>query len=221
MEEALGGDRPGERAVTGERLDPARTCLLLFDLLEGHVNRDDATRSRFRSVIANAEALLHAARVDDVMVAYAHADHRADRATSARTLRDTDNRLAPVRPDDAESHKPAITGGTDEARIVRELAPEPGDYLVPKHRWSAFHGTYLELALRTRGIDTIVLCGGSTDVGIASTAYAARDLDYNLVIASDACTSPEQDNHLQFMRRIFPRMARVRTTAQILAMLAG
>jgi nicotinamidase-related amidase len=207
--------------VSGERLDPARTCLLLFDLLEGHVNRDDETRSRFRPVIANAEALLHAARVDGLMVAYAHADHRADRATSARTLRDTDNRLVPVRADDSESHKPIITGGTPEARIVRELAPEPGEYLVPKHRWSAFHGTYLELALRTRGVDTIVLCGGSTDVGIASTAYAARDLDYNLVIASDACTSPEADNHLQFMRRIFPRMARVRTTAQILALLAG
>lgn len=206
--------------MSGERLEPARTCLLLFDLLEGHVNRDDATRSRFRPVIANAEALLHAARVDDVMVAFAHADHRADRATSARTLRDTDNRLAPLRADDAaERHMPLITGGTPEARIVRELAPEPGDFLVPKHRWSAFHGTYLELALRTRGVDTLILCGGSTDVGVASTAYAARDLDYNLVIASDACTSPEADNHAQFMRRIFPRMARVRTTAQILAML--
>ncbi|HUP31240.1 MAG TPA: cysteine hydrolase [Usitatibacter sp.] len=208
--------------MSEERLDPARTCLLLFDLLEGHVNRDDASRARFRPVIANAEALLHAARVDDVMVAYAHADHRADRATSARTLRDSDNRLAPLQAGDpAERHMPVITGGTPEARIVRELAPEPGDYMVPKHRWSAFHGTYLELALRTRGVDTIILCGGSTDVGVASTAYAARDLDYNLVVASDACTSPEQDNHAQFMRRIFPRMARVRTTAQILAMLPG
>lgn len=205
--------------MSEERLEPARTCLLLFDLLEGHVNRDDATRSRFRPVIANAEALLHAARVDDVMVAYAHADHRPDRATSARTLRDTDNRLAPLGPGDAAGPMPVITGGTPQARIVRELAPEPGDYLVPKHRWSAFHGTYLELALRTRGVDTIVLCGGSTDVGVASTAYAARDLDYHVVIASDACTSPEEDNHTQFMRRIFPRMARVRTTAQILAML--
>ncbi|HET7729234.1 MAG TPA: cysteine hydrolase [Usitatibacter sp.] len=205
--------------MSAERLDPASTCLLLFDLLEGHVNKDDRTRRRFRPVIANAEALLHAARVDGVMVAYAHADHRADRGTSARTLRDTDNRLAPIRADDPDSHKPVITGGTEEARIVRELAPEPGDYLVPKHRWSAFHGTYLDLALRTRRVDTLVLCGGSTDVGIASTAYAARDLDYNLVIASDACTSPEEDNHVQFMRRVFPRMARVRTTAQILAML--
>jgi ureidoacrylate peracid hydrolase len=56
---------------------------------------------------------------------------------------------------------------------------------------------------------------------VASTAYAARDLDYNLVVASDACTSPEEDNHEQFMRRIFPRMARVRTVDQIVRMLGG
>jgi len=44
---------------------------------------------------------------------------------------------------------------------------------------------------------------------------------YNLVIVSDACTSPEEDNHRQFMQRIFPRMARVRTAAQVPGMLAG
>jgi nicotinamidase-related amidase len=102
--------------------------------------------------------------------------------------------------------------------VLAELEPQASDYIVPKHRWSAFHGTYLDLALRARGADTVVLCGGSTDVGIAATAFAARDLDYNLVIVSDACTSPEEDNHVQFMRRVFPRMARVRTAAEVLRM---
>ena len=80
---------------------------------------------------------------------------------------------------------------------MNELAPTDSEYLIPKHRWSAFHGTYLDLAL---------------------WAFAARDFDYNLVISSDACTSPERDNHDQFMKRIFPRMARVRTTAAVVAM---
>lgn len=201
--------------MTPGRLVPARTCLLLFDLLEGHVNRDEPSRSRYRPVIANAAALLAAARAAGAMVAYAHADHRADLGTTARTLRDTDNRL---RPAGSESHRPAIFRGTPEARVVSELAPRDGDYLVPKHRWSAFHGTYFDLALRARGADTLVLCGGSTDVGIAATAFAARDFDYNLLIISDACTSPEQDNHAQFMQRIFPRMARVRTTDEVVQM---
>jgi ureidoacrylate peracid hydrolase len=203
--------------MTGERLDPARTALVLFDLLEGHVNRDAAAQARFAAVIANAAALLAAARKGGAMVAYAKADHRADRATSARTLRDTDNRLRPLEPGAPDG--PLLTGGTEETRVVEELTPRPEDFIVPKHRWSAFHGTYLDLALRTRRIDTLILVGGSTDVGIAATAFAARDLDYNLVIASDACTSPEQDNHDQLMRRVFPRMARVRTTAEVVAML--
>jgi len=205
--------------TVANKLDPVRTCVLVFDLLEGHVNKDAESRARFAPVIANARQLVAAARKRGAMIAYAHADHRADRATSARTLRDTDNRLRPIEPADPRRHEPLLTGGTPATRIVAELAPEEGDYLVPKHRWSAFHGTYLDLALRTRGADTIVLLGGSTDVGIAATAFAARDLDYNLVIVSDACTSPERDNHDQLMARVFPRMARVRTAAQVIDML--
>jgi len=200
-----------------ERLDAARTALLLFDLLKGHVDKDEAARARFAPVVANAAALLAAVRAAGAVVVYANADHRADRTTSARTLRDTDNRLRPLRP--GEPDLPLLTGGTEETRVVEELAPRPEDVVVPKQRWSAFHGTYLDLALRTKRVDTIILAGGSTDVGIASTAFAARDFDYNLVIAADACTSPEQDNHEQLMRRIFPRMARVRSTQQVLAML--
>jgi nicotinamidase-related amidase len=207
--------------MNADKLDPAHTALLVFDLLHGHVNKDEPTRARFEPVIAQAGRLLEAMREAGCMVAYAHADHRADRATSAVILRDTDNRLRPIAPGQAASHKPLLTGGTAATRIIEELQPRPEDYLIPKHRWSAFHGTYLDLALRTRGIENLVLCGGSTDVGVASTAYAARDLDYQLVIASDACTSPEADNHEQFMTRIFPRMSRVRTVAQVLGMLGA
>jgi nicotinamidase-related amidase len=180
---------------------------LLFDFLVGHVNRDSASRERYIPVLANAAKLLAAARESGTMVAYACADHRADRATHAPIITDSENR------------PPVITGGTPQAEIVPELAPRPGEYLVPKHRWSAFFGTYLDHALRTRGADTIILCGGSTEIGIASTAYAARDLGYNLVIASDACTSPKLDVQAQLMGEVFPRLARVRTTAQVLEML--
>jgi nicotinamidase-related amidase len=204
-----------------ERLSAGRSVLLLFDFLEGHVNRDRESKRRYAPVVANAARVLAAARKSGTLVAYANADHRADGGSAARTLRDTDNRLNPIEAGDGDAHKPLITGGTPEARVVAELSPCPEDFIVPKHRWSAFHGTYLETALRARGIDTVILMGGSTDVGIASTAFAARDLGYNLVIVSDACTSPEQDNHDQLMRRIFPRMARVRTASEACAMLGA
>ena len=71
--------------------------------------------------------------------------------------------------------------------MLAEIAPQPGDYDVPKHRWSAFHGTHLELSLRSRDIDTILLVGGSVHVGIAATAYDARDKDFQITIVPECC----------------------------------
>ncbi len=205
-----------------ETLDPSRTALLIFDMLNVHIKTNDpATRARYQPVIAHAARLLAAARAAGMMVTYAMAHHRADSATSALLLTDTDNRLRPWGPSLEPTRQPVVVGGTWEAQVIDELAPRPEDYLVPKYRWSAFHQSYLDLALRARHADTLVLLGGSTDIGVASTAFAARDLDYHLVIVRDACTSPELDNHEQFMRRIFPRMARVRTTDQVLRMLCA
>ena len=205
-----------------ERLEPASTALLLFDMLNGHVKKDAAaTKARYAPVIAAAVRLLEAARRSSVTVMYAAAHHRPDNATSAHLITDTDNRLRPIPEGHPRDLKPVVAAGTWEAQVIDELKPQPQDYMIPKFRWSAFHQTYLDLALRNRNIDTLLISGGSTDVGVASTAYAARDLDYNLVVASDACTSPEEDNHAQFMQRVFPRMARVRTVEQIVRMLGG
>ena len=203
-------------------LDPAATALLFFDMLNGHVKTDEPeTTARYAPVIVAALELLRTARAHGLLVAYATANHRADNATSASTLRDTDNRMRPFGATPAPAFRPIVAGGTWAAQVIDELAPAPDDYLIPKYRWSAFFQTYLELALRTRGIDTLIIAGGSTDVGVASTAFAARDLDYNVVIVSDACTSPEQDNHDQFMRRVFPRMGRVRTAVEVSAMISA
>jgi ureidoacrylate peracid hydrolase len=203
-----------------DTLIPARTALLFFDMLNGHVKKDDpATKERYTPIIAASQVILQAARANQMMVAYAAANHRADNATSAHTIRDTDGRLNSIPVDQKPDLKAVLDGGTWDAAVIDEIAPLPEDYVVHKYRWSAFYQTYLDLALRTRKIDTIIIAGGSTDVGVASTAYAARDMDYNLVFVSDASGSPETDNHDQFMRRIFPRMGRVRTAAQVVDML--
>jgi nicotinamidase-related amidase len=66
----------------------------------------------------------------------------------------------------------------------------------------------------------VILSGGSTDVGVTSTLYSARDMDYNTIVVSDACgTSHDQRAHDMLMELVFPRMARVRTTEQVLEML--
>lgn len=199
-------------------LNSERTALLLFDFLVGHVERDAATQARYAPVVEAAARLLHAARSKHMMVAHACASHRFDNATSAHTLRDMDFGGRRRDPSESPAFRPAVAGG-EGAQIVAALAPQPKDYLIPKYRWSAFFQTYLDLALRTRGIDTLILCGGSTEIGIASTAYAARDLDYNLVLARDACTSPSAVTHDHLMDHVFPRLAWVRQTQEILHLL--
>ena len=95
-----------------------------------------------------------------------------------------------------------------------------GDYIVKKHRWSTWFQTHLELSLRTAGIDTVMMAGGSTEIGIASTAYSGRDYGYSQIILSDACRSsrPGMDEFL--MTRAFPGLARVMTVDEAIAKIA-
>jgi nicotinamidase-related amidase len=112
---------------------------------------------------------------------------------------------------------PAAVAGSWEHEIVDELEPTPDDYIIKKHRWSTFFQTHLELSLRTAGIDTIIMAGGATEVGIASTAYSARDHDYGIIILSDACNAIRPGVNELFMEKVFPRMGRVMTVKEAIA----
>lgn len=68
------------------------------------------------------------------------------------------------------------------------LAPQPGDRVVVKPRFSAFFGTGLDLVLRRLGVGTVVLIGTTTPNCIRTTCYDALSLDYNAVVLED-CTS--------------------------------
>src|SRR5438270_6022089 len=201
-------------------LDRARTCLLLFDTLNGYFKTPaGAVVPEFVAGVANMRRLLEAARAVGVMVVYAVGSHRKDGGMAKTPRTDTDNRLSPVR--DTSWWSPKVVAGEWSGEVISELAPRSEDFVVPKYRWSAFAGTHLDSALRVHEVTTIVLAGGLTDIGIAATAFSAKDLDYDVVIARDACTASELDNHEQLMRRIFPRMARVRSTEEVIAMLSA
>lgn len=116
--------------AASDSIEPSTTAFLLFDLLNGHVKSGGmATTARYAPVITAAAALLTAARTQSMMVAYAHANHRADNATSATTARDTDNRLHPLDPVAASTFHPIVAGGTWAAQVIDELAPAAEDYL--------------------------------------------------------------------------------------------
>lgn len=99
------------------------------------------------------------------------------------------------------------------------LGKADGDIEITKRQWGAFYGTDLELQLRRRGIDTIVLCGISTNIGVESTARNAWELGFNLILVEDACSAASSEQHQGSFTHIFPRIARVRSTDEILAAL--
>ncbi|HZT08954.1 MAG TPA: cysteine hydrolase [Chloroflexota bacterium] len=206
-----------------ESLDPRRTALVFFDMLKGY-HYDRAGRALLPEDRPLADACVHilnAARSLGLPVVYAAADHRADHRDASPVITDLElRRPDPPPASNAPAGGPGVVHGSVNAEVIDEIKPQPGDYEIRKHRWSAFHQTELELSLRSRGVDTILLAGGSTEVGVASTAYAARDLDFNVVILRDAVSSGRGPTVSDFyVDQIFPQVARVRTVDEAIAML--
>ena len=202
-------------------LDLKKTGLLFFDILNGYVAQPEPGKPRvLKPWIQNAVKLGQAGRAAGLPVLFAKGNHRPDGATSAVTITDTNNSLTPWPNGEVVKTKMHVIAGDKSSDVLADLEPKTDDYFIVKYRWSAFFQTYLDLALRSRGIDTIIISGGSTDVGVTSTMYSGRDLDYNMIVASDACgTSHDQRAHDMLMEIVFPRMARVRSTEQVIEMI--
>ena len=202
-------------------LGAGHTGLVLFDALNGYLHPESPAKQEFlakRNILANLERLLKGARRAGLTTFYPAGAHAPDGSDSVDRLTDTDMDLNPG--GSAETPiRPHFHAGSWQAEIAREVAPAKGDVAVPKQRWSSFFQTHLDLQLKVRGIDTIVIAGGSTDVGIASTVFAARDLDYGIVVVRDACYSSRGGNHDFFMDRVFPRMARVMSVDEAVSLM--
>jgi nicotinamidase-related amidase len=203
-------------------LNVRNTGLLFFDMLNVYYHgASEETKKKMKPVVDNAVRLMNAARQMNMPIFYAMANHRKDGESRSQIVTDTDMRLRPWPNGDCQPTVHGATEGSWEQKVIDEIAPRPEDYIIPKFRWSTFHETYFDLALRSRDIDSIIISGGAVDVGVASTVYSARDHDYNIIIVRDACSNSHDDSMAAFMNTIFPRMARVRTTDQALEMVRG
>lgn len=207
-----------------ERLTPSTTSLVFFDMINCFVHTGKEERIKF---VKDARLVDHCVRLRDaakkagVGVFYAGSAHREDGKDYAPSVTDTDTELRPWPEGPRLMGRPPGLDRTPEVEVIPELAPDPEDFVITKHRWSAFAGTSLDLLLRGIGTDTIVLAGGATDIGIASTAFGARDMGYNLVIPREACQTHRPDCQEFFMTRVFPRMARMVSVDEAVALLAG
>lgn len=211
--------------ATGRRLNLDSTGVLFFDMLNyGQRNAERgpaAYKKQVDRAVANAVRIMKAARRRKMPLFYTKPDHRPDNRDFPPRLSDLGPRGPWPDPEAYHAAPPGSHSGTLGAQIIDELAPLPEDTVALKHRWSSFHQTPLELSLRTAGVDTIALIGGALEVGIASTAYSARDHDISIIFIRDAITSANPEVHRVFMESVFPRFGLVRTTDWFVTKLGG
>ncbi len=185
-------------------INKTKTALVVIDLQKGIATMPGKPHTA-QEVIANSAKLVAAFRSKGMSVFLVHV--QGSKETSLNVISDdTFTRPASM---------PA-----DWAEFVNEIAPTPTDVVITKRQWGAFYGTDLELQLRRRGIDTIVLCGIATDYGVESTARFAYEYGYQQIFAEDAMTSRTDEQHNAAVNFVFKRMGRVRKTEEILGALA-
>jgi nicotinamidase-related amidase len=180
--------------------DKAKTTLVVIDLQRGIIAQPTKPYSS-QSVIENAAKLVNAFRKNGMPVFLVHV------IMAKETLLKVVSDESFSRPD-AQS--------PDWSEFVPEIAPTPKDIVIAKKQWGAFYGTDLELQLRRRGIDTIVLCGIATDFGVESTARFAYEYGFQQIFAEDAMASRSDEQHNAAVNFVFKRIGRVRRTNEIL-----
>ncbi|GFN32295.1 hydrolase [Paenibacillus xylaniclasticus] len=187
-----------------ERLwDPNRTALVVIDL-QRWIGNQYAPYSA-EQVVSNAAALAETFREQGSMVVLVR--------VSSKDMKDL------PRPKlDSPAPPLNLTEGWDQ--IVPEMRVAETDHIITKKQWGAFYGTELDLQLRRRGIDTIVLCGIATEFGVDTTAREAFMHGYQLILAIDAMTGFTEAGHEHVTNFIFPRIGRNRTTQDIISALS-
>lgn len=179
-----------------------KTALVLIDLQNGIVQMP--TVHPIKDVIANAARLVKAFHKAGLPVVAVNVDPRNSKAFA-------------VRKEPANFNMPPIT---DEfIAIVKELGTGPDDIYVTKTTWGAFGSTDLDDKLKALGVTGIVLGGVSTSIGVDTTAREANAKVYNVTIVSDMITDTSAEAHEHSFTRIFPRLAEIGTTEDILKFL--
>jgi nicotinamidase-related amidase len=188
------------------KIDPKRTALLVMDL---HADVIAMLGADGAAVAERTVPVIEAARRSGAAVIYIVLGFRPG--------------YPEVSPKNAMFSALAGTGrfqGTPGADLPAAIAPKEGDLVVVKHRVSAFHGTDLDMILRAKGIDTLVLTGIATGGIVLSTVCHAADADYRCAIVRDCCADRDEEIHRVLLDKVLVRRAMVVTAEEAIAALS-
>jgi nicotinamidase-related amidase len=145
---------------------------------EGGIPRTGGAEQR----VPLARALVDAARRHDVPVIFIQEVHRPDLIDFGREL-------------DGQEGVHCIEGQRLTEIAAEDVDFRPGDYFVPKRRYSAFFGTDLEILLKGLKAETLILTGGLTDVCVHYTFVDAHQHDYHCRVVEDCVGGSSHQAH--------------------------
>jgi nicotinamidase-related amidase len=156
--------------------------------------------SQLAKVVEPTQRLLAAARDADLLIVHTREGHRPDLADLAPAKHRRGK--ASLRIGDRGPMGRILVRGEPGHEIVPELEPLPGEPVVDKPGKGSFYATDLELILRSRGIEQLIICGVTTEVCVNTTAREANDRGYECLVVSDCTGSYFPEFHIQALEMI-------------------
>ncbi|WP_137154168.1 isochorismatase family protein [Rhizobium sp. FKL33] len=187
------------------KLDKRRAALLVHDMQRYFVRPFDIVEAPIAPAIANIVRLLDTCRLAGIPVFYT-----AQTVNQDRRDRGLQADLWGSGMSDPAEHQPILT----------ELRPAEGDFVLVKHRYSAFQRSNLETLLRVRGRDQLIIAGIYAHIGCLMTAGEAFMRDIEPFFVADALADFSREKHDMAVAYVAATCAVPMTTDQVIGALA-
>jgi nicotinamidase-related amidase len=187
-------------------IDLDRTALIIIDMQRDFLEPGGFGASlgndlaQLTRCIAPCKALLAGARKHGVLVIHTREGHRPDMADAPRAK--VERGTPSKRIGDAGPMGRILIRGEPGHDIVRELYPQPGEPVIDKPGKGAFYATDLHTILNNRGIESLIVCGVTTEVCVHTTVREANDRGFRCIVPADCCGSYFPEFHEVGLRMI-------------------
>ncbi|GAA3971097.1 isochorismatase family protein [Thermobifida alba] len=187
-------------------VDPDRAVLLVHDMQRFFLRPFDSAGEPCRTLLRNCVALRERCAALGVPVAY---------TTQPGNMTDEQRGLL------KDFWGPGMSAVPQDRAVVEPLAPAPGDWVLTKWRYSAFHRSDLLELMRAHHRDQLVVCGVYAHVGVLMTAVDAFTHDIRPFLPADAVADFSAEYHHMALEYAAQRCAVVTSTAALLAALGS